>query len=324
MTAPSTTADRPAASRRAIAFACDEGYAPFALMAAERIAALSPGRDFDILLCGEPAPEVPPTLSHLGLRRVSVATGGAFAGLRLDARRTESAYLRLALPEALAAEYDRLLYLDSDVVVQGGDWGALLGVDLGGFAVGAVRDNVQWRTPGRVPEQFRRFGWPAAPYFNSGLLLIDLPTFRAQDLMARAIALGRAEKDRLIGHDQTLLNCLLRGRWAELSPAWNWQFTWASQLFEATEDAHLVHFIGPVKPWRDEDGRLPPRFARATADFLAAHFPDRPRPSPPRGPARRPREMRRLLWRHWRAAGRMAAYLDRFATDLSVRAPAGS
>ena len=32
----------------------------------------------------------------------------------------------------------------------------------------AVRDNIQWRTPRRRPEQFRRLGLPAAPYFNSG------------------------------------------------------------------------------------------------------------------------------------------------------------
>lgn len=317
-------ADRPATGRRAVAFCCDEGYLPYALLAASQVAALAPGRDFDILICGDPAPPVPASLEGLGLRRCSIDTRGRLAGLWVDARRTGSAYLRLALPEALAGDYDRILYLDSDVFVQGGDFGALLGAELGGFAVAAVRDNIQWRTPGRRPEEFRRFGWPAAPYLNSGLLLIDVPAFVSGDLLGRAVAMGRGAGDRLIALDQTLLNCLLRGDWAELSPVWNWQYTRASRLFEAMEGAHVVHFIGRVKPWNDPAGDLPPRFAEATAAFLAAHFPDRDRPAPRSGPARSPAAMRRVLWRHLLAAGRMADYLGRFPTDLTVRTGAAA
>jgi hypothetical protein len=131
--------------------------------------------------------------------------------------------------------------------------------------------------------------------------------------------LGHAERDRLIGHDQTLLNCVLKGDWAELSPVWNWQYTRASRLFESMEGAHVVHFIGSLKPWRDPDRHLPPRFAAATAAFLAEHFPDRPLPAPQRSPARQPDAMRRLLWRHFLASGRMANYLGRFPTDMTVR-----
>ena len=63
--------------------------------------------------------------------------------------------------------------------MQGGDFAALLGVDLGARVLGAVRDNMQWRTPSRRPEQFRRLRLPASPYFNAGVLLIDVERFNA-------------------------------------------------------------------------------------------------------------------------------------------------
>ena len=300
-------------------FACDEGYAPYALMAAERIAALHPGRDFDICLCSDGPLAVPASLAQLGVRVCRVATGGAFAGLRLDAGRTEVVYLRLALPAAFAGEYARLLYYDADIVVQSGDFAALMGVDLGGHVLGAVRDNTQWRSPGRRPEQFRRLGIGGAPYFNAGMLLIDVGRWNDSDLMGACVAFGRQHREKMIRHDQNLLNGTLRGDWAELSPVWNWQYTRSTMLFEAMEDAHVVHFINPKKPWSHAGGQLPPRFRAACRAFLAAHYPERPQIGPDKHAMHQNRSyMRGVLTRHLLAMGRFCDYLDRFETDLSV------
>lgn len=313
-------ASAPAMSDRAMVLACDGRYLPYALFAAARLAALHPDRDFDICLCalGE-ALTVPPSLEPLRLRVCTIETGGALAALPLDARRTEAAYLRLALPAAFAADYRRLLYLDSDVFPQGGDWRALLSLDIGGRAVAAVRDNLQWRSPRRRPLQFRKLGLAAAPYFNSGLLLIDVAAFNAQAILERCLALAQARPDRLIGIDQELLNAVLHGDWAEISPRWNWQYTRASMLFEAMEGAHLVHFIGGKKPWGHTGGQLPPRFRDAYRDFFAAHFPDMP-PIPRDGlaPHRNRSYLRDVLLRHLFALGSFCDYLGTFDTDLTV------
>ena len=87
---------------------------------------------------------------------------------------------------------------------------------------------------------------------------------------------------------------MLHGGWAEISPVWNWQYTWASRLFEAMADAHVVHFIGPKKPWRHDGGELPLRFRRAYRGVLRRAF--------SRGADRRGRGARR-----WRTA----AFLQR-------------
>ena len=105
---------------------------------------------------------IPESLAGLRLRVCRIETDGVLCRLPADGRRTEAAYLRLALPAAFRHEYRRLLYLDSDVFPQDGDWQALLSLDLGGRAIGAVRDNLQWRRPRRrrdpITARHRRSG----------------------------------------------------------------------------------------------------------------------------------------------------------------------
>ena len=312
-------ASQPAWSDRAVVFACDGRYLPFALLAADRLAALHPAREFDICLCAlDEMLVVPESLAGLGLRVCRIETGGVLSGLPTDARRTEAAYLRLALPAAFGHEYHRLLYLDSDVFPQGGDWQALLSLDLGGRAIGAVRDNLQWRRPRRRPKQFVELNLGEAPYLNSGLLLIDIEDFLAQDVLGRCLALAQARPDKLVGLDQELLNAVLHGDWAELSPLWNWQYTRSSMLFEAMETAHLVHFIGGKKPWDHTEGALPVKFHDAYKRFFHRHLPD----LAPLGDALPPHRNRHYLWwmlfRHLRVVGRTSDYLDRFPIDLTV------
>lgn len=319
------TSDCPAVHRRAIVFCCYGSYVPYAALAAARIAALHPRRSFDICLCaGEVPVDLPATLSSAGIRICRIRTGDLFQGLRLDPGATPDVYLRLALPAALGPDYDRILYLDADLFVQGGDFEALLGLDLGGRALGAVRDNTQWRTPKRHPAQFRQLGLPAAPYFNAGVLLMDVEVYNASDLLGQCLQLGRREAGRMIRHDQNLYNAVLRGDWAEISPVWNWQYTWASRFFEAMQEAHIVHFIGSRKPWKDPGGQLPPRFARAMGEFMALHWPERATLPVGPGPALDPGLMRKHFWKHWVGAPATAHYLARFPTDLTVHVPAGS
>jgi lipopolysaccharide biosynthesis glycosyltransferase len=309
----------PGRADAAVVFACDNNYARFALLAAEQIARAHPERDFDICLCSDEDLHLPPGLARHGFRVCRVATGGAFEGLRLDPGKTDVVYLRLALPSAFAGQYRRLLYLDSDIFVQGGDFGALLRVDLGGHVLGAVRDNMQWRTPGRRPEQFRRLGMAQAPYFNAGVLLIDLERFNEAEILERCVVFGRRNRDRMIRHDQNLLNGTLQGAWAELSPVWNWQYTWASRFFETMADPHVVHFIGPRKPWKHAGGEFPLRFRRAYRAFLAEHFPDGPEVGDDGVvPMTNRAFLQRSLLKHLVSAHKMAAYVRRFPSDMTV------
>ena len=190
-------ASTPPRSDRAVVFAADGNYLRFASFAAAQIAALPGGRRFDICLCAPQ--EIAPVPGFAELRHCRVDTGGIFAALGLDRRRTEASYLRLALPAAFAGEYRRILYLDADVFVQGGDFAALMDVDIGAHPLAAVRDNMQWRTPGRLVPSYKRLGLSATPVFNSGVLLIDVAAFNEA---GRPGALPRLRKEPPAGADR--------------------------------------------------------------------------------------------------------------------------
>ena len=313
------SSDIPARHSKAVVFACDDAYAPYALYAANGIASRNPERDFDICVCSTDGLAPVRSLDPLGVRFCRIDTGGAFDDLGTDARRSQATYLRLALPVAFGDAYRRVLYLDSDVHVQGGDFSALMDAPLGGHAIAAVRDNFQWRTPGRRVDSFAAMGLPATPYFNAGVMLADVGEYARQRVREKASDFARGHPGGMLHMDQDMLNGAVMGDWAELSPVWNWQYTWASRMFEAMADANVVHFIGPKKPWKHDGGEIPLRFRRAYRAFLAEHFPDAPQVGPDGVP---PMEnaafLRRSLVKHLVSAGRMSAYLARFPDELTV------
>lgn len=310
------TASRSAGSRHAVAFCCDDRYLPYALWAAHQVIALDESAAFDVCICHTDTLEIPDFSRHPRLRFCRITGTEVFHGLSHDARRSASTYMRLALPDAFEADYDRILYLDSDIAIEQGDFSTLLDLPLGERPVAAIRDNTQWRTPGRMPREFRQAGFANAPYFNAGVLLMDIAAWQAREVLPHALDLAQSHRHALDRYDQTLLNFALYGNWAELSPVWNWQYTRRSRNFELMYGANVIHFIGPTKPWSDPKRKLPHRFRRDCARFLSRHFPDRAadgaRKAPDVG----------ILWRGMideaLTLKRMDRYLARFPDDMTV------
>lgn len=305
----------------AVVIACDAAYHPYASFLAWQLALAQPDRSFDIVIASETPLAAPRVIADLGVRHVTIDAEETLGRLPTDARRSRAAYLWMALPHAL--DYRRLLAVDADIFHERGDPAPLLRVDMLGGAIAAVRDNKQWRTPGRRVKEFRALGWDAAPYFNSGVVLIDCERYRSDGILARAMTLARDTRGALSFVDQGLINCTLRGEWAELSPVWNWQYTWASSWLVAATDPNLVHFIGRRKPWRDAAGVLPTRYTAPYGRFLEEQFPESERV--PHLTKRRSFDAsaaRRALFRHWRTARSMERYLARFPDSLTVCDPA--
>lgn len=309
-------------ARTAVVMACDARYAPYAACLADQIAAAHPGRGFDICLASSAPLDLPETLAPLGLRMVALGVDNPFAGGPHQSRHGAETFLRLLLPGMLAADYDRLLYLDSDIWHGGGGIDRLMAADLGGAVLAAVRDNTQWRTPTRHAPEFRSLGRPARRYLNAGVLLVDTAAWVAAGMEARLVGLWRESGAAMMRHDQSLLNIALDGQWAELSPVWNWQWTWSSRHFADLVQPRLVHFIGRRKPWADTVCALPPRFRATYAGFAARHWPGRTDIAPvdPQSPGW-PDDLRRGLLKHWAAAPAMRRYLDRFPDPSIAHLP---
>lgn len=265
---------RPAQHDRAVFLCVDKAFYPYALFLAAQIATRFPNRDFDIsILSTESLPEHP-LWEKLGLRVIHVDVGGLEQRVSVDARISFASYLRLLVPGLLRDDYRRLLYLDADVFYNRGDLPRLLNIDLSGRPVGAVRDMIQLRNPTRVPKDFKPFNLDHAPYFNAGILVIDTPTWNRQNIGSLCVDFAIENADKILQHDQTVLNIILRNNWAELPLVWNFMYSPQTIYFSAMFDVCFYHFVGRRKPFKGSYGAYPRRFTHEYRRFFDTHFPD--------------------------------------------------
>ena len=160
-------------------------------------------------------------------------------------------YTRIWISEFFPADVERVLYLDSDMVVVA-NIAQLWNADLGDAVVGAVTIPGSTRcAPYDIPE---RFG-----YFQSGVLLVNLKRWRREgifDVLQDWIAL---HGEKIVDADQDVLNACLYDRRLRLPFVWNvitpFYFDYHplgiphSELLEVRRGACIIHFNGPSKPW---------------------------------------------------------------------------
>lgn len=312
---------QPATYDTAILLACDANYFPYATLLASQIAQAHPNRSFDIcIMSNEDLPECSLIATH-DIRLLRFHMPESWASLATDKKITLAAYQRIIAPAALAADYRRILYLDSDIIYQRGDLCALLNADLQGRPVGAVLDNLQHRKPARMPREFKAAGLGHGKYFNSGVLLIDVPAYIEQGIEQRAFDYAASDNADLVWkHDQSVLNCALHHNWAELAPVWNWPCFHRYFFFAHFVDACLVHFMSSRKPWRDTNGLYPKRYATQYRDHLAQHFSAIETTMPKRARPLQNKGMWRFLYlRHLADFAPMMRYLERFKSDHDIK-----
>lgn len=257
----------PQGADHVVALACDAGYLPYALHLAHQIVLASPSRDFDIVIASDLPLDLPGWALRAGVTNLVCGVLNDASHLRVQWL-PPATYLRLFLPDLLAGRYRRLLYLDCDMFFEGGDLGRLLRLDLGGHALGAVKDVDAFVDARHHAPEMKILGEAAHLPLNAGLLLIDIAAWQRQELRDRCLQLGRDRPDIFIKHDQSVLNGVLKGRFAELSPVWNWMMNERFPLLYRRFPVRLRHFVGRAKPWRDRVGRYEPRIRQSYAEFF--------------------------------------------------------
>lgn len=129
---------------------------------------------------------------------------------------TKAAYYRILLA-SIMPDVDKVLYLDVDIVVIR-NIRELLDTDLENYPLAAVADPYQ---EGVVKGNRIQLGLGARdPYFNSGVMLINLDYWRKNDSEKYLLAFARRDR-HVYFHDQDALNFLFRNNWKELSPRYN-------------------------------------------------------------------------------------------------------
>lgn len=149
-------------------------------------------------------------------------------------------FFRLFIAEILP-EYDKILYLDCDILING-DIGKLFDCDLKNFILAGNKmlgDNAVERD-----------------YFNAGVLLFNVKEYLKNDICKKALKyIGDNEKIQY--QDEQTLNDVCKGRVDYFSFKYNFQ-TWycvSEDLLKKTgikkiKDISIIHYSS--KPWRDD------------------------------------------------------------------------
>ena len=158
-----------------------------------------------------------------------------------------AAYFRLFI-ETTFPQYDKVIYLDSDVVLLT-DIAKLYDTDLGDNLVGAVYEQNTDRDPMFTNYVSDIIGIPPHTYFNSGVMVMNLKEFRKFGVQRRFIEMLTKYNFDSLAPDQEYMNVICHDRVKYLPTGWNKQ-----SFPEPVEgDFNLAHFALANKPWHYED-----------------------------------------------------------------------
>ncbi|WP_268995423.1 glycosyltransferase family 8 protein [Microvirga roseola] len=173
---------------------------------------------------------------------------------------SRATYLRLLVPSVLPDRIGRALYLDADTVVCR-DLAPLWSVDMRGHSVMAVEGWGHATLGVAIPQLMHLVGAPAdKPYFNSGVMLMDLHRWREQRIVERTLDFLQAHKDLIVWADQDPLNAVLAGEWGQLDLSYNVQIATLhhpkgvnerdrERYLQAASDPAILHYTWKRKPW---------------------------------------------------------------------------
>ncbi len=157
---------------------------------------------------------------------------------------TLTIYFRLFIP-TLFPEYDKGIYIDSDVVVTD-DIAKLYDTDIGDMLIGAVNDLSIADVPPLVAYTENAIGVKKQEYINSGVLLMNLKAMRECDLEGHFLDLLNTYHFDTIAPDQDYLNAMCNGRIHYLDEAWD---AMPNDAHPPLEHTSIIHFNLFSKPW---------------------------------------------------------------------------
>lgn len=164
---------------------------------------------------------------------------------------SKMAYARLLLPTLISE--DKIMYVDSDILFLK-DIQELWSMDFSGKAAMAASEVTVPRLKDDCPnlEEFKLN--PNAPYFNSGVMYIDLNKFRLENICSKTMHYLEQYSDNCKFWDQSALNVTLYNNYVLLDQSWNTQshreaFKVEERLNDLVAYKINYHFVTSFKPW---------------------------------------------------------------------------
>jgi lipopolysaccharide biosynthesis glycosyltransferase len=206
------------------------------------------------------------------------ANGVDLSDLSVSHHISHTAYLRLLADRWVPETLDKVIYLDSDLVIRH-SLTELWEADLQDNYCLAVPDiacpfvdarQVSSEQNGALPYLA---SWRPIPnydalgvsehslYFNSGVMVLNLRRWREERLSERLLQVLRENAEHVWCWDQYALNTVCAGAWGKLPMRWNvgghlYEYPSVerspvppTEYREMTEDPAIIHFTTEFKPW---------------------------------------------------------------------------
>ncbi len=254
-----------------IVLACDEGYAPYAMVLIQSIL--------------DNTSQIHKIYFHILTESLSDKWQEAFEGLvksrqaqvlvhimqkidtgfYVNGHLSRAAYYRLLIGSLLPESIQRCIYLDCDLVVLD-DIAILWDYFLEEKTLGAVPDYGILSSKRSMDEKRKVLGLHVGDsYFNSGVLLFDLQKWRDKGYEKKAMQEAQVHTYR--HNDQDILNHILYKDWQVLPLEWNvipplfllgFKILGNRILRHVTSDLgapKILHWAGSKKPWQFRERR---------------------------------------------------------------------
>lgn len=161
-----------------------------------------------------------------------------------------AAYYRLLLPYLVPDDIDRILYLDSDMIING-SIEELFEIDFDGNLIAVAPDAFCF---GGVENINARIGLPKDhKYFNSGMLMMNLKAIRNTYSLTDVFSCSKSIQENMKYVDQDILNVLFQDKVKYVSMLkYNLQVLRQARNVDFTflekQDTRIIHFLAKRKP----------------------------------------------------------------------------
>ena len=161
------------------------------------------------------------------------------------------AFFRISIPELVSPYLNKILYLDSDIIVRG---------DLTEF----WNTNISKSYLAAIPDPYaairqKIYSWKGDDYFNSGVMLINLKKWRNENISRKLHDFISKHNDDLVFLEQDGLNALLHENFVRIRPQYNCMSYFFNmkdtpnpfeqgEFYSALKKPMIVHYTGD-KPW---------------------------------------------------------------------------
>lgn len=147
-----------------------------------------------------------------------------------------STLYRFKIMEYIPKNIDKVLYLDGDMIVTA-PLDDLFATDLSDFYAGVVEEKGAF--------QAQNLRLKSGRYFNAGMILFNVKALKTHDILAEALTYYKKNKDRIVSHDQDILN----GMWDQKVKFLDQKFNVPS-FVKKFKNPIIIHYTGFVKkPW---------------------------------------------------------------------------